>query len=40
MKLATLTILETGGVGLTQGRVGKSQGCQEAEDRGRGALTP
>lgn len=40
MKFVTLTVLETGGVGLTQGRMGKSQGCQEAEGRGGGALTP
>ena len=28
------TVFETGGVGLTQGHVGKSQGCQEADYRG------
>lgn len=26
------TVLETGGVGLTQGHMGKSQGSQEAEE--------
>lgn len=33
-------VLETGGVGLSRGHVGKPRGGQEAEDRSGGALKP
>lgn len=39
-KFVTLTVVEPGGVGLSQGPTGKSQGGQEAEDRGGGTLKP